>query len=73
MAPTWDKLGEQVKDVETLVVAKIDATANDFPKNKFEVQGFPSIFLKKGSGEIMKYNGAREVKDFVKFLKDNAT
>jgi len=73
LAPIWDKLGEAVKDVDSLVVAKIDATANDYPKNKFKVQGFPTIFLKKASGEIVSYSGAREVKDFVSFLEKNTT
>jgi len=73
LAPIWDKLGEKVKEVSTLTVAKIDATANDYPKSKFAVSGFPTIFLKKASGEIVKYEGAREVKDFVSFLEKNVT
>ena len=31
LEPTWRELAEKLKDVETLVVAKIDATRNEVP------------------------------------------
>jgi len=73
LAPEWEKLGTELADVESVTIAKIDATANDFPKDKFPVSGYPTIFFKSGSGEIKKYEGGRSVNDFVKFLEANAT
>jgi len=35
--------------------------------------GYPSIFLKTAAGEIRKYDGAREVKDLVKYLAKHVT
>jgi len=52
----------------------MDATANDVPGN-FAVRGFPTIFFvpmnKKDSP--VKYEGGREVADFMRYLKKNAT
>lgn len=73
LAPKWDELGKRVKGVESLVIAKIDATANDYPRDKFAVNGFPSIFLKTAKGAIKKYDGSRETKDFISWLEKNVS
>merc|ERR1712002_759249 len=67
LAPTWDKLGEKFKDSETVVIAKMDSTANELEEVK--VQGFPTIKLfKKGDNKVIDYNGDRTLEGFVKFL-----
>jgi len=69
LAPIWDKLGEKYKDHESIVIAKMDSTANELEEVK--VQGFPTIKLfKKGTNEIVDYNGDRTVEGFSKFLED---
>merc|ERR1711915_664022 len=69
LAPTWDKLGEKYKDSETVVIAKMDSTANELEEVK--VQGFPTIKLfKKGTNEIVDYNGDRTEDGFSKFLDE---
>merc|ERR1711992_322534 len=69
LAPIWDELGEKYKDHETIVIAKMDSTANELEEVK--VQGFPTIKLfKKGTNEIVDYNGDRTVDGFSKFLED---
>merc|ERR1712180_168152 len=69
LAPIWDELGEKYKDHETIVIAKMDSTANELEEVK--VQGFPTIKLfKKGTNEIVDYNGDRTVEGFSKFLED---
>merc|ERR1712223_228822 len=66
LAPIWDKLGEKYADSETVVIAKMDSTANELEEVK--VQGFPTIKLfKKGTNEIVDYNGDRTVEGFSKF------
>jgi len=71
LAPIWDKLGEKYADNENIVIAKMDSTANELEEVK--VQGFPTIKLfKKGTNEIVDYNGDRTVEGFSKFLDEPA-
>merc|ERR1712031_140200 len=70
LAPTWDKLGEKYKDSETVVIAKMDSTANELEDVK--VQGFPTIKLfKKGTNEVIDYNGERTLDGLVKFIESD--
>ena len=47
MEPTYEKLGEHFKDQDDVIIAKTDATANEF--EDVDVQGFPTIkFWAKG-------------------------
>jgi len=70
LAPTWDKLGEKYKDSETVVIAKMDSTANELEDVK--VQGFPTIKLfKKGDNKVIDYNGERTLDGLVKFIESD--
>ena len=47
LEPTYEKLGEHFKDQDDVIIAKTDATANEF--EDVDVQGFPTIkFWAKG-------------------------
>jgi len=74
LAPKWDELGSKLKNDPNIVIAKLDATANDYP-SYYAVQGYPTIYFKpKGSPKSpKKYEGGREVKDFLDYLKANAS
>ena len=68
LAPTWDKLGEHFKDDESIVIAKMDATANEVEDVK--VQSFPTIkFFPANSNKVIDYSGDRTLDAFVKFLE----
>ena len=68
LVPTWDKLGEKYMDSETVVIAKMDSTANELEDVK--VEGFPTIKLfKKGDNKVIDYNGERTLDGLVKFIE----
>merc|ERR1712038_1015377 len=70
LAPTWDKLGEKYKDSDSVVIAKMDSTANELEDVK--IQGFPTIKLfKKGDNTVVDYNGERTLDGLVKFIESD--
>ena len=73
LAPTWDELGKRFSDVENVVIAKMDATANEVDVPGLEVRGYPTIFFFKGDDKAhpVKYESGREVEDFIKYVKEN--
>ncbi|XP_063715740.1 protein disulfide-isomerase A3-like [Symsagittifera roscoffensis] len=74
LAPKYDELGEKLTGEDSVVIAKMDATANDVPP-PYNVRGFPTIYwAPKGKKDSpKKYEGAREVKDFLSFIKKESS
>merc|ERR1711970_575749 len=69
LAPTWDKLGEHFKDDDSIIIAKSDATQNEF--DGVEVQGFPTLkYFPKGDAAMMDYNGGRDLDSLIKFVEN---
>jgi len=72
LAPIYDELGEKYKGNPDVVIAKMDATANDLPPNSpITITGFPTIKLFKADNTIVDYDGDRSLNDFVKFIDNN--
>jgi len=73
LTPKWEKLAEELSDYsDTLTIANLDATANDYPST-FDVKGYPTIYLAKAGDKShpVPYNGGREVKEMKKWLTEN--
>jgi len=74
LAPKYEELAEKLKDEPGVTIVKMDATANDVPSN-YQVSGFPTLFFApKGSkSSPKKYEGGREMDDFLKYIAKEAT
>jgi protein disulfide-isomerase A1 len=71
LAPKWEELGKWAKTKPNLVIAKMDATANDV--DAVQVSGFPTLKLfKADSDEIVDFDDARELESMIAFLEKNA-
>merc|ERR1711970_142608 len=68
LEPIYNQLGEKFKDHESIIIGKMDSTANELEDIK--VQGFPTIkLIQKETNKIIDYNGERTLDGFVKFLE----
>jgi len=71
LVPIYNELGEHFKDSTTVVIAKMDATANDNPS--VEISGFPTIyFFPAGDkSQPLSFEGDRTVEGFVSFIEEH--
>nr|UMA83342.1 venom-related protein disulfide isomerase [Conus judaeus] len=68
LAPIWDQLGEKFKDSKDIIIAKMDATANELEEVK--IKSFPTLkYFPKGSDEIIEYDGERTLEELTKFVE----
>ncbi|XP_022309872.2 protein disulfide-isomerase A4-like [Crassostrea virginica] len=74
LEPIYKDLATKVKKEKNLVIAKMDATANDVHPG-YQAEGFPTIYFAPSNSKEspLKYNGGRTVDDFMKYLKEHAT
>lgn len=73
LAPKYEDLASLYSKSEwkdKVVIAKVDATANDVPD---EIQGFPTIKLYPAGAKDkpVTYSGSRTVEDLIKFVAEN--
>lgn len=67
LVPIYDELAVKYQDNESIVIAKIDATANELEHTK--ITSFPTIkFYRKGDNQVVDYTGERTLEGFSKFL-----
>ena len=68
LAPIWEKLGEEFASDDSVVIAKVDATANEV--DAVQVKSFPTLkMIKKGTNEIVDFKGNRDFETLVHFVK----
>lgn len=69
LVPIWEQLGEKVKDNKDIVIAKMDATANELEHTK--ITSFPTLkFYRKGDNEVLDYNGERTLEALLKYVQN---
>ncbi|XP_020202358.1 protein disulfide isomerase-like 1-4 [Cajanus cajan] len=74
LEPIYNKLGKHLRDIDSLVIAKIDGTTNEHPRAKPD--GFPTLlFFPAGnkSFDPITVETDRTVVAFYKFLKKHAS
>jgi protein disulfide isomerase family A protein 3 len=74
LEPKYNEAAEKLSKEKDIVIAKMDATANDVPA-PYEVKGFPTIYYasKNNKKFPQPYNGGREVDDIVRFIAQSST
>jgi protein disulfide-isomerase A1 len=72
LAPEWEKLASDFKDVKGLTIAKMDATANEV--DGVDIRGYPTLkFYPKGSkSSPVDYDGGRDLDSFKTWLKEKS-
>jgi len=69
LAPVYEQVAAKFAEDETMVVAKMDAVANDVAG--LEPEGFPTIVLySKANKEGVEYDGSRDAHDLIQFIED---
>jgi len=74
LAPIFEELGKTFEGVPNVVIAKIDATANDVDAS-LGIKGFPTIkfFPANNKKAPVDYSGDRTLNDLVSFIKQHGS
>lgn len=71
LAPILDEVAVSFENDQDVVIAKLDATANDLPDETFDVKGYPTLYFRTASGNILSYDGDRTKEDIIDFIQKN--
>ncbi|KAI3462416.1 hypothetical protein Pfo_019079 [Paulownia fortunei] len=71
LAPILDEVSISFEKDPDVIIAKLDATANDVPSNTFDVQGYPTVYFRSASGNVLQYEGERTKEDIIDFIQNN--
>ncbi|KAM3309248.1 protein disulfide-isomerase [Capsicum chacoense] len=71
LAPILDEVAVSFESDPDVLIAKLDATANDLPKGEFDVQGFPTMYFRSASGSLSQYDGERTKEAIIEFIEKN--
>ena len=74
LEPIYKDLGKALKKDKNIVIAKMDATANDYP-DEYTAEGFPTIYFAPSNSKDkpMKYEGERTLEGLKAYLETHAT
>ncbi|KAM8878553.1 protein disulfide-isomerase A2 [Spinachia spinachia] len=69
LTPIWEQLAEKYADSDDIIIAKMDATANEV--ESLTISGFPTLKYFPADGkEVVDYTGKRDLETMSKFLDD---
>jgi protein disulfide-isomerase A1 len=74
LAPIYEELGREFHGIDSVTIAKIDATANGWP-DVVDISGFPTLYLFPANqkDKPIRYEGDRSLKDIKRFIKEHAS
>lgn len=70
LEPIYHKLAKRFKKVDSVVIAKMDGTANEHAQ--VTAEGFPTILFYPAGGEVVSFDGERTLTGMTKFIKQHA-
>jgi len=72
LAPKYDDLGKEFESIDSVVIAKVDATENDTPA---EVQGFPTLIFYPANDKAhpLTYSGERSQKAMSDYIREHGS
>ncbi|XP_028918956.1 protein disulfide-isomerase A4 isoform X2 [Ornithorhynchus anatinus] len=76
LEPVYAELGKKYRHQKSLVIAKMDATANDATSDRYKVEGFPTIYFAPSTDKknpIKFEGGNRDLEHLSKFVEEHAT
>lgn len=70
LAPTWEALGEEYKDSKDVIIAELDATANEIQGHRIKI--FPTMkFFPKGNTEAIEFQNINTTLErLIKFVEN---
>ncbi|OAY58285.1 protein disulfide-isomerase [Manihot esculenta] len=71
LAPILEEVAISYQNDPHVVIAKFDATANDVPNDTFDVKGYPTVYFRSASGNVVQYDGNRTKEDIIDFIEKN--
>ena len=72
LAPEYEKLAFELRKVDSVVIAKMDATANE--ANGVNIKGFPTIkFYPANNKNPVEFEGERNFEGLLKFVNEKAS
>jgi protein disulfide-isomerase A1 len=72
LAPILDEVALSFENDVDVIIAKIDATANDIPApDSFDVKGYPTLYFRSADGNLSQYDGDRTKEDIIEYIQKN--
>ncbi|KAH7296125.1 hypothetical protein KP509_26G009900 [Ceratopteris richardii] len=71
LAPILEEVAIELQSDPSVTIAKYDATANDIGDARFDVQGYPTLYLYTATGKVVPYDGERTKEDLISFIQTN--
>lgn len=71
LAPILDEVAVSFSNDPEVMIAKMDATANDYPQDTFDIKGYPTLYFKTSTGTLLQYDGDRTKEAIIEFIEKN--